>query len=396
MAEQLHQPVSTNQGELAVFAQEDLGWEAQNKVFSEVSVTARGLEEGTHDPAAGFSADDVRYFQSQQSPAEAAKIAFRKELLVGFEPFAADVERIKAESSEKSANEVEGYLASGNTSHVYAVSHQGKQFAIRIGKRGDNALQMDKYAAAMMRGRGIKGMEQMVGLSYEAAATVSELLPGKRIEEYSPGELAAIPDAHFSELAHALINAARAGIDVDCSGGNLLYDTEAGFGFIDYEESNSKGQGTAHAVTDAVFRTSRWLKGYGTVPPLEFKEDYEVLADVMEKLTPTYERWLGILETEIEAAGLPDDFFTHTDLLHDRLSELKAIDAQLHTEGEIDRLVDERAAWRKERVAAIETKVAKLDPKEDEAMITNSKQQLGRLRQPEREFPNGPYLELKS
>lgn len=357
------------QATLAVFARAELTGEQQEEVFTNIGGVALRLANSAEAPELpGFIGDGYRYFETQQSPDEAESVAYRAELLEGYEPFAADVSRIKTERVDTPSEQVPGYLASGNESDVYVVEREGRQFAVRISRDADDPVGTDNYASGLMAGRGIAGLEQMVGLSYEDAVTVSELLPGKRMEEYTPQEIAAISQEHLDQLAKTVIKAASAGISIDGSGGNMLYDPEHGFGFIDYGRTSSeRSEGVARAVTDGLFRMSHWI-GRG-VENFQYREDYEVLSEVLDTLTPTYERWLTTLDNEMSNQGLQEDFFNYPEMLTEQLAKMKTVGARLHEDGEIDRMLEAKAVAVTADIEKIERNTQRFDPEADGAMI---------------------------
>lgn len=353
---------------MVVFAHAELGAHDRNSIFKDLGDIVLQVGEGVGQ-LPGFSADDFRYFESQRSPQEEAEAEYRAGLLEGYQPFSAQIEHIKSELKEKPAKEVDGFLASGNESDVFIVESNGKSFAARISKvkPGEeayrNAEHIDTYLDAAFLVAGIEGTEKLVGLSYRDGATIGELIPGKPLGEYSAEEIAAIPEEHFRKLAKTIVSAARVGISLDGNEGNLLYDPENGFGFVDLgvRTGRSENHGIAQPVTTSVFGTDTWLP-QGQIPASEHVEDYEVLKNVLLATIPTYDRWLEIL-VEIQAEmGIGPDYLTRMDELQETAANLKTALAELAPEGAYEAFVQKSRAVRQVRIASVQGQIDRLEP----------------------------------
>ena len=171
---------------MAVFAHAELDASNRSRVFERLGsmVLDIAANDANHE-LPGFAPDDFRYFEAQRSLQEKERVEYREDLLRGYEPFDAEVERIKAQLETRPAKEIEGFLASGNESDVFTVENKGKPFALRISKvtvkegAYNTAEHIDSYLEGAFRAAHIDGMEKLVGLSYEKGATVGEIIPGK-------------------------------------------------------------------------------------------------------------------------------------------------------------------------------------------------------------------------
>jgi len=378
---------------MVVFANAELSGGNHSELFEVLGSLGLGAtQEIASQKLPGFTTDDFRYFESQRSPQEKEEVEYREGLLNGYQPFDAEVDRIKEELKTKPAKEVEGYLASGNESDVFTVNNGGNNYALRITKLfGDDstysrAKSMDGYLKGPFRAAHIDGMEKLVGLSYEKGATVGEIISGKPIAEYTAEEIAAIPQEHYKKLAVTVVEAAKAGIHADGNEGNLLYDSNNGFGFVDFSVTATENRVLANSVTPSVFGTNTWLP-QGEIPASEHTEDYTVLRDVLAATIPTYEQWLKALGEVQQEMGVGTDYLTSLDQLQITLADLKAASAELAVDGSPEKFVKKSLLSRHESLEKFKNNIAKLDPGE---MRTRNKETLSRrMKVPDRIFPMG-------
>ncbi len=382
-----------NEASMAVYAHAELDASNRSKVFKGLnSIVLDVTANGENHELPGFAPDDFRYFEAQRSPHEQAQVEYREGLLRGYEPFDAEVERIKTQLETKPAKEIEGFLASGNGSDVFTVENNGKPYALRINKvtvkdgAYNNAAHIDSYLEGPFRAANIDGMERLVGLSYEKGATVGEIIPGKPMAEYSAQEIAAIPQEHYKKLAITVVQAAKAGISIDGNEGNLLYDTESGFGFVDFGVTSTESPGIAQPVTTSVFGTDTWLPN-GKIPASEHEEDYIVLRDVLTATIPTYERWIETLHEVQEELGLGSDYLTRLEELQKTSDNMKTALEELTPDGAVEEFVKKSQLSRQDSIEKLQTKVAK---SVSDFMRANAEQSLNRrMKVPDRIFPKG-------
>lgn len=382
-----------HEASMAVFAHAELDASNRSKVFEGLgAMVVAAIANSENYELPGFAPDDFRHFEAQHSPQEQKGVEYREGLLRGYEPFDAEVERIKAQLETKPAKEIEGFLASGNESDVFTVVDNGKPYALRISKINakegayGTAEHIDSYLEGAFRAAHIDGMEKLVGLSYEKGATVGEIIPGKPMAEYSAEEIAAIPQEHYKNLAVTVIKAAKACISLDGNEGNLLYDAESGFGFVDFGVTATENRGIAQPTTTSVFGTDTWLP-HGKIPASEHEEDYIVLRDVLAVTIPTYEQWIETLREVQEEMGLGPDYLTRLEELQETSANLKVALEELSPEGAAEEFVRKSQLSRQDNIEKLQNKVAKLEPG---FLRTNVEQTLSRRMQiPGRIFPKG-------
>lgn len=365
-----------------VFADAEPDAQNPSKVLERLGSVALFTSENANDELPGFTHDDFRYFEAQRSLQEEAEVDYRDGLLSGYKPFDAEVERIKAQLETKPAKDIEGFLASGNESDVFTVENSGKPYVLRISK----LEHIDSYLKGPFRAAHIDGMEKLVGLSYEKGATIGEIIPGKPMAEYSAEEIAAIPHEHYKKLAVTVIEAAKVGISPDGNEGNLLYDTESGFGFVDFGVIATESHGIAQPVTTSVFGTDTWLPD-GKIPASEHEQDYIVLRDVLEATIPAYEQWIDTLLEAQEEMNLGANYLTRLDELQETLANLKAALEELAFDGAVREFMRKSQLIRQDMIEKFQNKVAKLEPG---FMRTNVEESLNRrMKVPDRIFPKG-------
>ncbi|MBP7766898.1 hypothetical protein KA068_00025 [Candidatus Saccharibacteria bacterium] len=382
-----------HEASMAVFAHAELDALSRRRVFNSLgSMVLDVIANDENHELPGFAPDDLRYFKSQRSPQEQERVDYRESLLKGCGPFNAEVERIKTQLETRPAKEIEGFLASGNESDVFTVENSGKPFALRISKNRhgggayNSAEHIDSYLEGVFHAANIDGMEKLVGLSYEKGATVGEIIPGKPMAEYAAEEIAAIPQKHYKKLAMTVVQAAKAGISLDGNEGNLLYDTESGFGFVDFDVTATENRGIAQPATTSVFGTDTWLPN-GEIPASEHEEDYIVLQEVLAATIPTYERWIEILYEVQEEMGLDSDYLTRLEELQKTLVNMKAALEELTHDGAVQELVRKSQISRQDSIEKFQIKVTK---SESDFMRESAEKSLNRRMQvPGRIFPKG-------
>ena len=378
---------------MAVFAHAELDASNRSRVFERLGsmVLDIAANDANHE-LPGFAPDDFRYFEAQRSLQEKERVEYREDLLRGYEPFDAEVERIKAQLETRPAKEIEGFLASGNESDVFTVENKGKPFALRISKvtvkegAYNTAEHIDSYLEGAFRAAHIDGMEKLVGLSYEKGATVGEIIPGNPMADYTAEEIASIPREHYKKLAMTVVQAAEAAISLDGNEGNLLYDTESGFGFVDFSVTATYNRGIAQPATTSVFGTDTWLPN-GKIPASEHEEDYIVLKEVLAATIPTYERWIETLYKVQEEMGLGSDYLTSLEELQKTSVNMNAALEELNPDRAVQELVRKSQLSRQNSIEKLQIKVTK---SESDFMRENAKKWLNRRKQvPGRIFPKG-------
>lgn len=131
-------------------------------------------------------------------------------------------------------------IASGLDADVYAYNHDGQDYVVRVVKKevlAANPAKTDDYITALLHGRGIKGLEQIVAGSYQDGVVVSERAPGSSLKELlasNPEGVNNIPDAHLTQLLTLFRQMQERGLVADVNHGNLIYDEKQGFTLVDY------------------------------------------------------------------------------------------------------------------------------------------------------------------
>lgn len=131
-------------------------------------------------------------------------------------------------------------IASGLDADVYAYNHRGEDYVVRVVKKevlAANPAKTDDYVTALLHGRGIKGLEQIVAGSYQDGVVVSERAPGSSLKELlasNPEGVNNIPDAHLTQLLTLFEQMQERGLVADVNHGNLIYDEKQGFTLVDY------------------------------------------------------------------------------------------------------------------------------------------------------------------
>lgn len=170
-------------------------------------------------------------------------ITTRTNLLEQYAQFEPDITRLAGElASAENEKDHPAYLGSGSNTAAFRVSHEGKQYAVRIGTgaRTGGAMGIDGRAIVTARAKGVPHLEQVVAISYDNSAIVTELMPGRELDKDTPIEsMQQVTDEQLSDFVDTVITANERGIDIDPKPTNILYDSEEGFGIIDFNPANS-------------------------------------------------------------------------------------------------------------------------------------------------------------
>ena len=85
----------------------------------------------------------------------------------------------------KSQKDHPAYLGSGSNTSAFRISHEDKEYAVRI---SEDAMDIDERAVITARASGVPHLEQVVAMSYDNCAIVTELMPGTELGYDTPIE----------------------------------------------------------------------------------------------------------------------------------------------------------------------------------------------------------------
>lgn len=188
-------------------------------------------------------------------------IATRVNLLEQYAQFELDITRLASElASVENKEDHPAYLGSGSNTAAFRVSHEDKQYAVRIGTgaRTGGSMGIDGRAIVTAQAKGVPHLEQVVAMSYADSAIVTELMPGRELGKDIPvHSMQQVTDEQLSDLVDTVINANERGIDIDPKPTNIFYDSKEGFGIIDLNPANSKTElgGTVGSMATSLSNT---------------------------------------------------------------------------------------------------------------------------------------------
>ncbi len=178
---------------------------------------------------------------SELSPDEL--FAYRK-LLGNYALFASKVAELARELSIlEDVKKHPDYLGSGLSVSAFRMTGDkgGGQYVVRVAST-NNTPSVDDRVRAMIYATNLPRFEQVVAISHDEEGMISyrngtiitEMMSGSRYDKLSAEEIANITDQHLVELVEATVRAYYNGIAIDPNPENIFYDTEQGFGIIDY------------------------------------------------------------------------------------------------------------------------------------------------------------------
>ena len=188
-------------------------------------------------------------------------IETRNYLLEQYTHFEPDITRLASElESVKSQKDHPAYLGSGSNTSAFRVSHEGKEYAVRI---SEDAMDIDERAVITARASGVPHLEQVVAMSYDNCAVVTELMPGTELGYNTPIEnMRQVTNKQLSDLVDTIVTAAGRGIAIDPKPTNIFYDPQEGFGIIDLSPANAKTElgNTAGSIATSLSNTGFYGK----------------------------------------------------------------------------------------------------------------------------------------
>jgi hypothetical protein len=128
--------------------------------------------------------------------------------------------------------------------NVYLLtSSDGKEFVVRKRK----SIYIYPYLVGASLITGVPHFEQIIAASFEDGVTIAERIPGKQLNELSVVEREQITDDQFDQGVDSLLIAYQRGLPMENKPKNIMYDPQAGFGFIDFvsglsENKQNKGE----------------------------------------------------------------------------------------------------------------------------------------------------------
>lgn len=225
------------QAQAAAFAAEYSGYGDGRDLAQEIGKSTVGMEVSFDTPPSQRefveSSREKEYleFLRKNDGQKSFLIQERAGMIKRYAEFAPAVDELMAELEEAWLSHP-NFLGMGKTCNGFRLEHEGHSYALRL--PAEEGVGIDReYVAPSIASKGKARTEQMVALSYENGATISELIPGKGMDEITPEEVAEIPDEHLEGLAETIASVQESGLLIDSKGSNILYDSEEGFGFID-------------------------------------------------------------------------------------------------------------------------------------------------------------------
>lgn len=302
-----------NAGRLAVDGMVDAEWMHPVQEFLNGKIITRP------EKRTAATVDTYQRFLKTRTRAERDQINGRTKLYEAFEPFAPVVKEILLSTSRngKKPHEHPSYFSEGTYSNVFAIEHEGQKYMVRIPFR-ETTEEINDHTINGVLGEGIPHLEQIVAVSPESGATVSEILPGTPMRDMTTEKLSHVTDEQLEELLDTLKTADERGIGIDAGDGNIMYGPRSGFGIIDYypqyvRGNPERGQSVGFMVAMVSFTLSR-PHDYAIYPGNnETVENYkkllefeEVQLDVLERFREIASRKLSGQDLENALVGVRD------------------------------------------------------------------------------------------
>gem|GEM_PF-6213281 len=149
-------------------------------------------------------------------------------------PLQEAVEKLVSDVLDQSPDVV--FLGRGGSWSAYELQHDGEVYAVKISSGATHTPEATlRSAQHISTTRDTQAVEHLIAFDANHGIIIANRVPGKRLIELTPEELAAIPDAHFKKALEDIVEATKEHIKFDPKPTNFLYDAESGFGFVDIE-----------------------------------------------------------------------------------------------------------------------------------------------------------------
>ncbi len=202
----------------------DIGGAATAFLEGESVVTAREDFSGNKTEVEHTPDDYVSFLRNMDQETR-SDVGFLAQKMQSYDTYRSKVDEALNEASEDD----EHYLGRGSNGKAFMFEQDGKKYAVKTG----GVTFSD--ARAFNRAKDIEGVSHLEGIDLDTNRSVMNLVPGKEAPRLTFEEREAIPQEHIEGVIDKAIELYNAGIQIDPKPSNFLYDTEKGFGIIDYQ-----------------------------------------------------------------------------------------------------------------------------------------------------------------
>ncbi len=258
--------------------------------------------------------EDYRQFLKNVGGTHYCEIAERIIILNAYQDFKPLVEELKLELLQlESTTEHPTFLGKGSNAKVFAITHNGERYAVRIPNGGKvNVSVVDFHISGACLSLDLPQMEKIVAASYDDGVTVAKLMSGKEIGKLTIEDVRSITNQQLLDLLETVIEANRRGIEIDPKPSNFFYDREEGFGIVDFTSSKKLSKSSLDQPPQNVIW---WLSTvivnatfYGTPHKVEMTQrDYADQADRQLANHEVLIRLKDIIKCKLEKADYLGD-----------------------------------------------------------------------------------------
>lgn len=118
--------------------------------------------------------------------------------------------------------------------NVFNISIGGEEYVLRYRPApGDVAV----YLIGSSFIEGVENFEQIVAASVEDGVTIAKKIPGTQLSYLTPEIAASITNEQLNQCFDNLLIAWEKGLPMETKAKNMMYDPDAGFGFIDFNST---------------------------------------------------------------------------------------------------------------------------------------------------------------
>lgn len=219
-------------GQLADGPVEDFDYSVQRNIWNAETRQMAPAETEHTIPAPAYL-EHLRRIGGSRS----VEVSDRASYLRAYQEFQPEITSLLATlpADESSRLNHDAALGSGLSVIAFSLRHDDKDYIVKVSRTAHKgAANADARLRDLMQGKGIGHIEQLAAISYEQGVAVTERVPGKDMSQLAPEELNQISQEHIEQGLQTLAAMQAAGLAVDTKAGNVMFDPNAGFGFIDY------------------------------------------------------------------------------------------------------------------------------------------------------------------
>lgn len=202
----------------------DIGGTATAFIAGETVTTSHEDFTGNVEKREHTVANYVEFLRAMD-PETRSDVGFLTDKMQAYDEFREDVDDALHEATENDAH----YLGRGSNGKAFMFEKDGERYAVKTGGVSYSDVR------AFNRAKDIENVGHLIAMDLDTNRSVMNLVPGIEAPRLTTAQRQQIPQQHIEDVIGKSIELYHAGIQIDPKPSNYLYDSEKGFGIIDYQ-----------------------------------------------------------------------------------------------------------------------------------------------------------------